>query len=139
MIQHCLFVGCSEFQHSRTAGTLTKLSSEICANSESPSHLEGPDDWYNWFSGPKLQWEMVGILFAVFGMAFYSRHEWDPIFSLSEQEGRNRNTAASFMKACADECLNMCRETEANDMTVILAKNVGRLQNVLAGDNSWFP
>ena len=139
MIRHCLSSTCSELQHSRTAGTLTKLSSEICANGKTPSHSEGADNWYNWFSGPKLRWEIIGILFTVFGMSFYSRQEWDPVFSLSEQGGRNRKTAAIFMKVCADDCLHMCRETEINDMIVILTKNVGRLQSVLFGDDGWFP
>ena len=139
MIRHCLSSTCSELQHSRTAATLTKLSSEICANGETPIHSEGVDDWCNWFSGPRLRWEIIGILFTVFGMSFYSRQECDPVFSLAEQGGRNRKTAAVFMKVCADECLHMCRETEINDMIVILTRNVGRLQNVLVGDDSGFP
>ncbi|RDW57778.1 hypothetical protein BP5796_12579 [Coleophoma crateriformis] len=135
MIRHCLSSTCSELQHSRTAGTLTMLSSEICANGETPIHLEGADAWYNWFSGSKLRWEMIGILFTIFGMAFYSRQEWDPVFSLPEQGGRNRKTAAMFMRVCASECLQMCRETDLNDMIVVLTKNLGRLESVLVGDD----
>lgn len=139
MIRHCLSSTCSELQRSRTAGTVTKLSSEICSNGKTPIHLKGADEWYNWFSGSKLRWEMIGILFTIFGTAFYSGQEWDPVFSLPEQGGRNRKTAATYMRVCASECLQMCKETDINDMIVVLTKNVGRLQSVLAGDDRWFP
>jgi len=139
MIRHCLSSTCFDLQHSRTAGTLTKVSSEMCAIGETPIHLEGVDEWYNWFSGSKLRWEMTGILFTIFGMAFYSRQECDPVFNLPEQGGRNRKTAATLMRVTASECLQMCRETDINDMIVVLTKNIGRLESVIIGDASWFP
>jgi hypothetical protein len=63
--------------------------------------------------------------------------EWDPVFDLPEQHGRNRNTAAEKMRECAAACVRLCEGNfEINDTMVICMKNSTRLQSIIISDES---
>jgi hypothetical protein len=97
----------------------------------------GGDNWINWFGGLDLRWEMIGILFSWAGIAFSYKQEWDPVFDLVEQHGRNRNTAADMMRECAAACMRMCDENfELSDTMVICMKSSSRLQSIIISDES---
>jgi hypothetical protein len=84
-----------------------------------------------------LRWEMIGILFSWAGIAFRCKQEWDPVFELVEQHGRDRNTAADQMRECAAACVRLCEENfELSDIMVICMKNSSRLQSIIINDES---
>lgn len=140
IVRQCISSIWSQYGHqllgNRTAEGLATVSVDLCVNSETSPAIVGDDEWVNWFNGPALRWEMIGIIFTIFGLSFYSLQEWDPVFDLPEQHGRNRKTAAIQMRECADDCLNICEEVNFNELVVILMRNSGRLQSVLVGDES---
>ena len=138
MIYHqCLASVWSQFgehlQSPRTSSGLSKIVLELFENGK--KHLQLEENWINWFGGPELRWEMIGILFTMFGLAFIHGQEFDPIFDLPEQQGRNRHTAAAKMRQCSEICLKLCGDS-VNDVVFTLMKNSGKLQSVIIGDES---
>ena len=99
-----------------------------------------PDDGMEWlrtFTGPNLRFEMLGILFCFFGVAFLALQDWDPLFSVPENEGRDRKQTAWRMKECADVCLNMCDAVETvNFLVTALTLNIKTLESGCTGDES---
>ncbi|KAJ5692887.1 hypothetical protein N7462_002310 [Penicillium macrosclerotiorum] len=129
----------------RTHESVLRMANDLLINDKklnpiSENDSDGsfePSGWMNWFSGPYLRWEMIGIIFSWAGMAFRHRQEWDPVFDLPEQHGRNRNTAAENMRECTAACLKLCQENlEISDLLVICMKNSSRLQSIIISDES---
>ncbi|KAL5337061.1 hypothetical protein BJX70DRAFT_400084 [Aspergillus crustosus] len=129
----------------RTRESVMNIANEICANTRKPIAIPTDDaghdtdspGWVNWFSGPDLRWEMVGILFSWAGMAFRHKQECDPVFALSEQHGRNRSTAANKMRECAAACIRLCGEHfEISDLMVVCMKNSSKLQSIIISHES---
>ncbi|KAJ5757561.1 uncharacterized protein N7511_006255 [Penicillium nucicola] len=148
-IRHCLNQVWTEYgaelgEH-RTRESVLKMANDLFLNHTKPQSTPQCDidceydrvEWANWFGGPDLRWEMLGILFSWFGIAFRCKQEWDPVFDLAEQHGRNRNTAADRMRECAAACMRMCEENfETSDIMVICMKNSSRLQSIIISDES---
>lgn len=139
-IRHCLTTFWDSYgakmQGAPRQEDFERIATDLCRNNTHDLHITEDCEWFHWFGGPDLRWEMIGILIAFFGLAFYCSQEWDHVFKLPEQQGRNRNSAALFMKNCAEDCLKMCTQTNTNDIVVVLVKNIGRLESVLIGDDS---
>ncbi|KAF5015070.1 hypothetical protein F66182_13725 [Fusarium sp. NRRL 66182] len=118
------------------------MASDLFLNDKKPRATPENNDfdragWMNWFSGPLLRWEMVGILFSWAGMAFRHRQEWDSVFDLPEQQGRDRNSAAERMRECASACVRLCDDhSEISDIMVICMKNSVKLQSTIISDES---
>lgn len=129
----------------RSRASVARMARDLFANGNErrPSPEPGvPDDesWHNWFGGPRLRWEMIGILFTWAGMMFRHKQEWDPIFQLAEQHGMNRQTAAENMRVCADNCLRLCDDfVEINDIIIVLMKNCAKLRSNVVSDESAHP
>ncbi|KAJ6058170.1 uncharacterized protein N7446_007753 [Penicillium canescens] len=149
MIQQCLdqvwTVYGSELGEHRTRDSVLKMANDIFLNHKRPQSTPGYNadsgfdrvDWMNWFGGSYLRWEMIGILFSWAGIAFRCKQEWDPVFELVEQHGRDRNTAADRMRECAAACVRLCEENfELSDIMVICMKNSSRLQSIIINDES---
>ncbi|KAJ5300953.1 uncharacterized protein N7443_005955 [Penicillium atrosanguineum] len=135
----------SELGERRTRESVLKVANDIFLNHKKPQVTPkydaessfDRDSWINWFGGPYLRWEMIGILFSWAGIAFRCKQEWDPVFDLAEQHGRNRNTAADRMRECAAACIRLCEDNfELNDIMVICMKNSSRLQSIIISDES---
>jgi hypothetical protein len=93
----------------RTSEKLTPVAETLFKNEEK-TLPPAPDDgmeWLNTFTGPNLRFEMLGMLFCFFGMAYHSLVDGDPRFSIPENHGRDRKQSAWRMKECADICLKM--------------------------------
>ncbi|CZR67120.1 uncharacterized protein PAC_17019 [Phialocephala subalpina] len=126
----------------RSRESVSLMADEIFDNGQQPL----PDQDYgtrdhtlclNWFGGPRLRWEMIGIVFSWAGMIFKQMQEWDQIFELPELQGKNRKTSAEAMRECAVACLQLCDDfSEINDIIVILMKNTGKLHSVIISDES---
>ncbi|PCG99120.1 Hypothetical protein PENO1_054710 [Penicillium occitanis (nom. inval.)] len=145
MIQQCLDQVWREYgnclgEH-RTRESVSRMANDLFLNDKKP-HTPPDNDfdrtgWINWFAGPLLRWEMIGILFSWAGMAFRHRQEWDPVFNLPEQQGRNRNSAAERMRECASACVRLCEDRfEISDIMVICMKNSIKLQSIIISDES---
>jgi hypothetical protein len=93
----------------RTSEKLTLIAETLFKNEEKPLP-PAPDDgmeWLNTFTGPNLRFEMLGMLFCFFGMAYHSLLDGDPRFNIPENHGRDRKQSSWRMKECADICLKM--------------------------------
>ena len=149
MIKQCLRQVWTEYGdclgENRTRDSVSKMAKRLFVNhKESPSPAKydtdtsfDPPGWMNWFSGSNLQWEMIGILFSWAGMAFRHKQEWDPVFDLPEQHGRNRNVAADKMRECTAACVRLCEDySEISHIMVICLKNCSKLQSIIISDES---
>ncbi|CAI7600045.1 unnamed protein product [Penicillium discolor] len=149
MIQQCLkqvwTEYASELGEPRTRESVLRVANDLFINHKRPHSTPDCDyagnsdhaSWINWFGGPHLRWEMIGILFSWAGIAFRCKQEWDPVFDLPEQHGRNRNTAAEKMRECAAACVRLCEGNfEISDTMVICMKNSTRLQSIIISDES---
>ncbi|KAJ6123734.1 hypothetical protein N7471_011051 [Penicillium samsonianum] len=149
MIQQCLKQVWTEYANElgelRTRDSVLRVANDIFVNHKRRHSIpdcdvpSNPDHfpWMNWFGGPHLRWEMIGILFSWAGIAFRCKQEWDPIFDLPEQYGRNRNSAADKMRECAAACVRLCEGNfEISDTMVICMKNSTRLQSIIISDES---
>ncbi|KAL5318186.1 hypothetical protein ACEPPN_013245 [Leptodophora sp. 'Broadleaf-Isolate-01'] len=145
-IRQCLNQLWNDFGHclgnDRSRDSVLDLANELIENSKTslphPDQGAGSDtSWINWFGGPRLRWEMIGILFTWAGMAFKHKQDWDPIFELPEQQGRNRNTSAEKMRVSAKACLQLCEDySEINEVIVVLMKNFAKLHSQIISDES---
>ncbi|KAL3426846.1 fungal specific transcription factor [Phlyctema vagabunda] len=122
----------------RCRASLAQMSRDLLANTRKPLQISESSHWRNWFSGPLLRWEMIGLVFAWVGFSFKHLQDWDPIFELPELKGRaNRNAAADKMRECADACLQLCEVTgELNELMLVLMKNSWKLQSNIVSDES---
>ncbi|PYH92282.1 FAD dependent oxidoreductase superfamily [Aspergillus ellipticus CBS 707.79] len=149
LIRQCLDQVWTEYGDSlgprRSRESVREMATDLFANSHTPPGAAVGDaessfdrsGWINWFSGPTLRWEMIGILFSWAGMAFRHRQEWDPVFDLPEQRGGTRNTAANRMRECAAACVRLCEAQPAiTDLMVICLKNSSKLQSIIISDES---
>ncbi|CZT06289.1 uncharacterized protein RAG0_12070 [Rhynchosporium agropyri] len=103
IIRHCLNQLWNDFGHrlreNRSRDTVFELANEMFENSQHPIPSSDPEEasdtsWVNWFAGPRLRWEIIGILFAWSGMAFKHEQDWSPVFDLPKQQGPDRNASA---------------------------------------------
>lgn len=145
MIQQCLDQVWREYGNclgeNRTRESVSRMAHDLFLNDKRPRATPDNDfdgaGWMNWFAGPWLRWEMIGILFSWAGMAFRHRQEWDSVFDLPEQQGRNRNSAAERMRECASACVKLCEDNfEVSDIMVICMKNSIKLQSIIISDES---
>ena len=93
----------------RTSEKLSLIADTLFKNEEKSLPLT-PDDgieWLNTFTGPNLRFEMLGILFCFFGIAYQSLLDGDRRLSLPDSQGRDRKQSSWRMKECADICLEM--------------------------------
>jgi len=96
MIKHCIKTLYSTFGTElaapRSAEKFVDMSEVLFKNEERPLP-QSPDDgmeWLDTFMGPNIRFEMMGMLFCFFGLAYLSLQDWDPLFELPENHGRNR-------------------------------------------------
>jgi hypothetical protein len=123
----------------RTTEKLAGIAEVLFANELRP-FPPAPDDgmdWLNTFMGPNLRFEMLGMLFCFFGMAYQSLNDWDERFKVPENQGRDRKQTSWRMKECADVCLKMNETSEENnDISLALQVCTAILESVCTGDES---
>ncbi|TAQ87329.1 hypothetical protein B7494_g4354 [Chlorociboria aeruginascens] len=140
MLRHCLTQIWSEYGvhlgERRCRASVSQMASDLTENTRPAIRPDENAHWHNWFSGPRLRWEMIGMVFTFAGFASKHFQEWDSFFHLPELQGMNRTTAADKMRACASACIQLCTDSETNDLLVVLMRNVSRLQSMLVSDES---
>ena len=93
--------------------------------------------WLAGFTGKNLRFEMMGLLFCFFGIAYQVSQEWDELFQDPENGGRGRRESVWRMKECADVFLKMCEISEENnEISIALMFLNSMLESVCTGDES---
>jgi hypothetical protein len=96
MIKHCIETLYSTFGTElaapRSAEKFVYMSKVIFKNEERPLPPSSDDgmEWLDTFMGPHVRFEIIRILFCFFDLAYLSLQDWDPLFELPENHGRNR-------------------------------------------------
>lgn len=143
MIKYCTETLYTEFgaqlSYPRSNESLLPLVETLFDNEEYPLP-PSPDngiEWLSTFTGKNIRFEMLGVLFTSFGIAYLSLQDWDPLFSVPENCERDRKQTAWRMKECAEVCLRMCDYSDTvNVLVVSLLINLKRLETGCAGDES---
>ncbi|CZR53186.1 uncharacterized protein PAC_03064 [Phialocephala subalpina] len=124
----------------RSAESLTIFSDVLFKNEETPlpASPDDPIEWLNTFTGPNLRFEMLGLMFCFYGMGYLALQDWDPLFEVPENFGRDRKQTAWRMKECADVCLDMCDCSDTvNYLVAALILNLKRLETACTGDETY--
>lgn len=144
MIKHCISSLWRDFEPELTERSNAKLAviADVLFDNEEvllPPSPNGAFEWLNTFTGPNIRFEMLGILFSFFGLAYLFLQDSDPLLTLPENGDRDRKQIAWRMKECADVCLNMCDSAETvNFLVTALIFNVKVLESGCTGDESRF-
>jgi hypothetical protein len=111
MITHCIATLWSTFGAElavpRTSEKLSLIADIMFKNEETPLP-EAPEnglDWLNSFMGPNLRFEMLGLMFCFFGCSYQVLQDWDPLFQVPENHGRDRKQTSWRMKECKSDVL----------------------------------
>jgi hypothetical protein len=89
--------------------------------------------------GDNIRFETMGLLFCYLGIGYLSLQDWDALFKVPENHGRDRKQTAWRMKECADICLQMCDYSETiNYLVTALIYNLKRLESGCTGDDSMY-
>jgi hypothetical protein len=143
MIRHCIETLWSNFgaelDGPRTSEKLARIADVLLKNEERPLPPAPEDgmEWLNGFMGQNLRFEMIGMLFFFFGLSYQSLQEWDELFQVPENDGRDRRETSWRMKECADICLKMCEISEENnEISIALMFLKSMLESVCTGDES---
>ena len=148
MIRHC-FDSTWEAYGSVLDGSqdperLAFLSTILCKNGMSPlPTASSPNEWFSSFTKDKLRWEIVGNLFAIFGLAAVTLSDWHPLFSkalLHDFQAPflgDRKTYSEKMRQCAEGCLALCNDVDTvNEIVLSLMAVTYCLQSQNEGDTS---
>jgi hypothetical protein len=118
---------------------MARIADVLFENEETPlaPSPDNPTQWMNTFTGPNIRFEMMGMLFCFFGIGFMTLQDWDPVFKLPENDGRDRKQTAWRMKECAGVCMKMCDDSETvNFLVTALILCLKRLETGCTGDDS---
>lgn len=118
---------------------LSAMSRELCKTAMKPiASSSSTQEWMESFSGHHLRWEVIGNLFAIFGLSVMTMSEWDPLFATGNDDSPyNKRQYGGAMRECAEACLSLCNDVDAiNDLVVSLMSAVYTLQSFYEGDAS---
>lgn len=107
---------------------INKLSRNSSSGLPNISSDTAVDEFCGWFSGPRLRWEFVGIIFALAGLA-----STYPGAGPSFKDGK----FALEMFAASKSCLDICEQcSQVNDLTIWLRCINVTLASKIFGDTS---
>ena len=118
---------------------LSEMSTQLCKTAMAPlKPSTTSNEWLESFMGRHLRWEIIGNLFAIFGLAIMTYSDWDPLFaSANESTPYTKRQYGSAMRECAEACLALCNDVDAvNDFVVSLMTTAYCLQSFYEGDAS---
>jgi hypothetical protein len=143
IIRHCIASLWSKFEVElsgpREEEPMARIADVLFENEETPlaPSPDNPTEWMNTFTGPNIRFEMMGMLFCFFGIGFMTLQDWDPVFKMPENDGRDRKQTAWRMKECAGVCMKMCDDSETvNFLVTALILCLKRLETGCTGDDS---
>jgi len=99
------------------------VSQTICRNQLNRTDVEIHKAYKKWveaFTGPRLRWETVGILFAICGTSCMTYPAWAYRRNLVDNN-MTREAFAMQMLSCTGDCLQLCESIGGvNDLRVYL-------------------
>ena len=124
-------------KRSRTV-ELSTMSKTLCKTAMTPLVASSSNrDWMDSFSSHNLRWEIVGNLFAIFGLAVMTMSDWDPLFASEDGNPFGKREYGGAMRECAEACLALCNDVDSvNDYVVCLMAATFSLQSIQEGDTS---
>jgi hypothetical protein len=146
MVKHCLTTLWTTFGVELvtplSGDNLAVIADVLFKNEESPLATSSEDglEWLDTFMGFNIRLEMMGLLFCFFGRVYLTLQDWDPLFEVEDNCGRNRRETAWRMTECADVCRKMCHMSETvNELVAALTYRILVLESSVLGDDSkWF-
>lgn len=129
----------SYLREPRTNERLSIMSRELCQNAMTALPASSSTkEWTESFSGHKLRWEIVGNLFAIFGLSIMTVAVWDPLFAaVGDGDECNKRQSGERSRECAEACLALCNDVDSvNDFVIVLMSDVYALQSFYEGDTS---
>ena len=96
---------------------------ELCKKAMCPLPASSSNQaWTASFSGRNLRWELVGNLFAIFGLTIMTVADWDPLFGCHQDGDQwNGNKSGEELRECAEACLSLCNDVDSfNDFVIAL-------------------
>ncbi|KAL6720316.1 hypothetical protein ACLMJK_002237 [Lecanora helva] len=121
---------------------LLMMSRALCKTAMKPlSPSSNNKEWIESFSGKNLRWEILGNLFALFGLSAMSMSDWDPLFcsTAGDAPSHSKRQYGGAMRECAEACLALCNDVDAvNEFVVSLMAAIYSLQSIYEGDIGMF-
>ena len=118
---------------------LSEMSKKLCKTAMTPlSPSSSTKEWMESFSGKNLRWEILGNLFAVFGLAIMTISDWDPLFTAANtRNSYSKRQYGGAMRECAEACLALCNDVDSlNDFVVSIMSAIYNFQSFYEGDAS---
>ena len=129
----------SYLEEPRTDERLSVMSTELCKNAMCPLPASNSNQaWTASFSGRNLRWEIVGNLFAIFGLTVMTLADWDPLFGSNKSGDQwNKKQSGEESRECAEACLSLCNDVDSiNDFVIALMSTTYNLQSFHEGTTS---
>lgn len=118
----------------RPTKSLLEIATKLCANSATPllEDYADPKEWFGSFSGAKMRWEGLGMLFTHWAFGAMALRQ-------GPDDGSKHDYTANVLdyKSCAWDCVEITRKTaSANTLLLFLLYREGCLESVVSGDDS---
>lgn len=129
----------SYLEEPRTDERLSVMSTELCKNAMCPLPASSSNQaWTASFSGRNLRWEIVGNLFAIFGLTVMTVADWELLFACNKDGDQwNKKQSGEESRECAEACLSLCNDVDSiNDFVIALMSATIYLQSFHEGDTS---
>lgn len=119
---------------------LHELARLICTNTATAPEGDDDDDpirWMDSFSGRRLRWEALGMLFTYWAFGAMSTPDSEAISSAYEGNSTDARQLMLDMKHCAWACASMCNYIDSVNVAVVsLLYRHTLLESIVSGDAS---
>lgn len=130
----------------RTRAGLTMMAKTLCRNSSIPLQEEHTDpiEWLRSFSGQKMRWESLGLLFCYWAMGTKSLAENVELRETQQLRETDRRRLLNKYTVSAGKCVDICKNgSTANSLLAVLLYRYAIVQSIISGDASksiaWAP
>lgn len=123
----------------RTQDNLTTMAKILCRNSSIPLREEHTDPiaWLRSFSGQKMRWESLGLLFCYWALGTKSLPENAELRETQQLRDTDRRRLLNKYTLGAGMCVDICKNgSTANSLLAILLYRYGIIQSIISGDAS---
>ncbi|KID83511.1 Transcription factor, fungi [Metarhizium guizhouense ARSEF 977] len=123
----------------RTQANLTTMARILCRNSSTPLQEEHTDPiaWLRSFSGQKMRWESLGLLFCYWALGTKSLPENAELRETQQLRDTDRRRLLNKYTLGAGMCVDICKNgSTANSLLAILLYRYGIIQSIISGDAS---
>lgn len=126
----------SYLDDNRSPEALVQLATILCHNSSKPLREDytDPKEWFESFSGPKMRWEGLGVLFTHWSSGAIAFRQGA---QSSKYTSRDYSTYILGYRDCAWDSIEITRNTmSANTILLYLMYMHSCLESIITGDSS---